>query len=590
MPLDICQGLTYYDPHRAIVKWGKYAESTKVSPRTTACSPHRPKVKFPIMTEYPQYGKGDSVDGTSESPSEEVEFGTPDEASTSSSPNVDYTVHAPYTSYDIPLEPDHHVPPPVPPAPTPLKPVQEKERYTSLDVVRGMAVFGILFVNIQDFSMVTGARYGYWISGGTDEINKAIWTATFVLFDTKFIAIFTMLFGASIALYSDKRKETGRKVWGIYYSRMFALVLIGGLHTFLLWDGDILYDYAVFGLILYLVPRFHIAILILISALFISLNGVDMAHSLPLIRPGYEYHLVDILRGSWQNQFDWRWLNWQRDIIRIPMYFLFQAIGHMTLGMVLLRIKFLSGKWPTWSYWIIGITGMSAGLFLTHQGSAFRFDFTTLRAGYDFYWGSLLMSFGWMGLAIGASKSLWILWPVRALASAGRMALSNYLMQTLICTTIFYGYGFGMFERMDRTGLLALVLSIIVFELILSSYWLKHFRFGPIEWVWRTMTYRKFQPMLHHPEPESEITTDDSFDAELDTVEPLLDLGTGDELEADERMSGLAPENESRPDESSIDPTPDDDTNISEPIDDSRTARSTVPQSIPPSRGDQGGC
>jgi uncharacterized protein len=115
------------------------------------------------------------------------------------------------------------------------------------------------------------------------------------------------------------------------------------------------------------------------------------------------------------------------------------------------------------------------------------------------YWGSFLVTFGWLGLAIFLAKAAPTF--TAPFSAVGRLALTNYLMHSLICTYIFYGWGLGLFHQLDRTDQWKIVLSIYAFQLLFSPLWLRYFRFGPIEWLWRSATYARWQPLLQSPRP-----------------------------------------------------------------------------------------
>jgi len=377
------------------------------------------------------------------------------------------------------------------------EPVGETERFASMDVMRGVAIFGILIVNIQDFALITSARYAWWMgAGGRSEINQTIWEYTFFFFDTKFIAIFTMLFGAGIAVFEEKRVRSGKRYLVSYFNRMLILLLVGAVHTIVIWDGDILYDYAFWGIILFFAPRLPVGVLFLWSMAMLWANGANLSAGWATVPRTTDYELVELYRGEWWAQVEHRWEQRDFSFLGMPLAFVFQAVGHMTMGMALYKSRILTGKWPAWNYLVLvplfGYFGYTmidgSGLIERRPDIEMSFDL--------FYWGSLLLTFAYMSATIFAGKTMMWFWPVRALASAGRMALTNYLFQSAVCTTIFYGWGFGQYERWDRTQLLALIVTIIVFELLFSWLWFRKFQFGPVEWLWRTATYGKLQPMI----------------------------------------------------------------------------------------------
>lgn len=396
-----------------------------------------------------------------------------------------------------PLETPVAVPPSVPKRP---KPVGESERLQTLDVVRGIAIYGILFVNIEDFAMVQDARYDPAISGGAGPWNHGIWLFTFLFCDTKFLAIFTMLFGAGIAIINRRRRQRGqRATWMMYYRRMCFLLALGVAHGLLLWRGDILYFYALGGLVLYLAPRLPTMVLALGGLGLFAAHVQRFAVQLFGIWGGYSWWQRQIYQGGWWDQFQYRRHDEIYYLRDVPLEFAPHIIGLMLLGMALLKSGFLGGKWPRWMYALVAVAGLGAGFGMVANGTDLTPYFRSHAAAETFLWGSLLLAFGYMGTLIGLTLFFGKWLPFRALASVGRMALTNYLMQTVICTTIFFGYGFGLFERTQRTEQLVVVLSICAFQLVFSHLWLKAFRFGPMEWLWRSFSYWKFQPMLHRP-------------------------------------------------------------------------------------------
>jgi len=143
------------------------------------------------------------------------------------------------------------------------------------------------------------------------------------------------------------------------------------------------------------------------------------------------------------------------------------------------------------------LLGFSLVIFGVMQNFAHNWEFAySMFVGSQFnYWGSILVSFGYIGMVMLIAKSGWIPAVVERFAAVGRMALTNYFMQTIICTTLFYGHGLGWFGQVERTSQVLVVLSIWALQLIISPIWLKYFRFGPFEWLWRSLTYWQKQPM-----------------------------------------------------------------------------------------------
>lgn len=177
----------------------------------------------------------------------------------------------------------------------------------------------------------------------------------------------------------------------------------------------------------------------------------------------------------------------------------------MLAGMALFKLGVFSGRQPASVYWtMIAIAvcyGIPITLYGTHRDFAAGWDFRySFFYGMQFnYWASLLVSLGWVGTIMLACKVVALLPVTRRLAAVGRMAFTNYIMHTIICTTLFYGHGFGLFGKVERVWQFAIVLAIWTLQLIVSPIWLRHFLFGPLEWLWRCLTYLQWEPFRRVP-------------------------------------------------------------------------------------------
>jgi len=180
---------------------------------------------------------------------------------------------------------------------------------------------------------------------------------------------------------------------------------------------------------------------------------------------------------------------------------MWRAGGLMLIGMALFKLDVFSAKRSTRTYVIMILPGLLIGIPVIVYG-VFRnfaaqwvFESCFYLGGQFNYWGSLLVALAWVSAVMLVCKHGLMPWLTRALAAVGQMAFTNYLMQTVICTTIFYGHGLGLFGRVDRMWHPLIIVAVWIVQLIGSPLWLAHFRFGPVEWLWRSLTYRKFQPM-----------------------------------------------------------------------------------------------
>jgi uncharacterized protein len=206
----------------------------------------------------------------------------------------------------------------------------------------------------------------------------------------------------------------------------------------------------------------------------------------------YEYQA---LMSDWFEQFQWR----KEETYKTYRYgveeYAYQGLGYMLIGMGLVKGGVITGHRSRWTYLVLALAGFGLGIPISGFLTEWFTNFEDYR-GAVFVFGSLLVTFGWMGAAIALAVYAPNFIFTKALANVGRMALTNYLSQTIICTTIFYGHGFGKFATVDRVEQLKIVLAICVGQMIFSTLWLHVFRFGPFEWIWRMLTYLRWQPIL----------------------------------------------------------------------------------------------
>jgi uncharacterized protein len=378
---------------------------------------------------------------------------------------------------------------------------------------------GILIMNVQDYSMIGAAYFNPTAYGDLTGANLAVWLLSHVFADQKFMTIFSMLFGAGIFLMSQRAASSGRRPTALHYRRMVWLMLFGMMHAYLLWRGDILFLYGVCGLVVYLFRRLPPGWLLALGLMSLSfcsaiwlLSGWSMQFWPQEIvaefagdwRPGAEAvaEQVAVYRSGWIEQLG----------LRIPEAIEFQttallwwgcwrAGGLMLIGVALFKLGVFSAERSRRFY--IGLivpallVGLPMVLFGVHRHFEAEWDATySFFTGSVFnYWGSILVSLGYVGAVMLVARAGALRGLTRRLAAVGRMALSMYLLQSIICTTLFYGHGFGLFGRVQRVGQIGIVAAIVILQLWLAPLWLDRFRFGPFEWMWRTLTYLRSQPM-----------------------------------------------------------------------------------------------
>jgi uncharacterized protein len=393
----------------------------------------------------------------------------------------------------------------------------------SLDVLRGFAVLGILIMNIQAFAMVDSAYINPTAYGSLEGVNRWVSILSHVFADMKFMTIFSMLYGAGILMITGKIESRGGRARGLHYRRTLWLLLFGMLHAYLLWYGDILVTYAVCALLVYLFrnarpKRLLIGGLMVFSVGFLLFLFFGLTlkfwppeayqNNLSFWKPGAEAirSQISAYRGGWLDQM----------AERVPasamhQTFLFlirtgwRAFGLMLIGMALFKWGVLTGKCSRRFYVTLLLTGWAVGFSLVVYGvvrnyaAGWSFDYSMFLGSLFNYWGALGVSLGYISLVMLACRSDALKRITRPFAAVGRMAFTNYLVQSIICTTIFYGHGLGLFGRVERSGQILIVFAVWAFQLAVSPIWLRYFRFGPFEWIWRTLAYLKPQPMRALP-------------------------------------------------------------------------------------------
>jgi uncharacterized protein len=390
----------------------------------------------------------------------------------------------------------------------------------AIDVLRGFALLGILIINIQSFSMPWAAYFNPTAYGDLTGSNPWVWVLSHILADQKFMTIFSLLFGAGIVLLTTRLEARGQSAWKIHYRRNFWLLLFGLAHAYLIWSGDILALYGLCALVVFWLRRLSPRWLMVGGLLSLAVpSGLVWfgAATIDYWPPEqYAEMLADwqpaavaiqqelaAYRGNWLAQMEARIpQSLESQTYALSFWGFWRAGGLMLIGMALYKWGVVTAKRSPRFYATMAVVGLAVGLSAAAYGVQQNFvhdwdmAFSRFGPGFQFnYWGSVLVSSGYIGLVM-----LWVQWRglariQAALAAVGRMALSNYLLHTLIATTIFYGHGFGLFGSVDRTGQVIIVFAIWAFQLVWSPIWLRYFRFGPAEWLWRSLTYWRVQPM-----------------------------------------------------------------------------------------------
>ena len=392
-------------------------------------------------------------------------------------------------------------------------PVPQQERILSIDLLRGVAVLGILIMNIQHFSMPQAAYINPTAYGDLNGLNKWIWILSQMLARGKFMGVFSMLFGAGVLLFAQRSELKGWNSAALHYRRMGWLFLFGMMHAYLLWSGDILVSYALCGMLVFLMRHKRPLTLIWISFAFfifpILLNiyfvwsipywpEETMQFTLESWKPGMEelQHYLDVYRGSWLKQME---LRVSGSIFMQTGYFFmgtfWRTMALMLLGMALYKWEVFSCGRSRGFYRLMVISGLVIGYMLTGLGIYLNFknqwsmEFSMFLGKEFNYVGSVGVALGYTGMVMLFSKTTAKAGIKQMFSAVGRMAFTNYILMTVLCTFIFYGHGLGLYGSVERKFQILIVLAIWILIILISHIWLKRFRFGPLERIWRALTY-----------------------------------------------------------------------------------------------------
>ena len=400
-----------------------------------------------------------------------------------------------------------------------LTPLDREQRLLSIDVLRGVAVLWILSGNVYAFSMPLAAYVNPTAYGDLRGWNYAYWFFVYVFIEREYLEIFALLFGAGMVMMAARCDSVGLGSAGMHYRRMGLLLVLGLLHAHLLWYGDILYAYALCGMIVFLFRRrgptllFVLAgIALLVPTLVYVVWHAVFQHADPQTlqvfldgwKPPAEEVAKEVAayRGGWLEQARYR--NPTALLCETWQFFAdagWRSGGMMLIGLALAKLDVLTARRSWKVYVLMVVFGLLLGLPVVLYGvrANFAVDWdgrysSNLGMLYN-YWGSLPIAFAWIGLIMLSCKAGLALGLQRRLAAVGQMALSNYLLQTVICTTLFYGHGFGLYGKLERTEQGMVALAVWIFLLVGSPLWLRWFQFGPVEWLWRAVTYLRWPAM-----------------------------------------------------------------------------------------------
>lgn len=382
---------------------------------------------------------------------------------------------------------------------------------------------GILLANMPGFALPGPAYFSPLAWGGHGPAEIAVWLANFVFVEGKMRGLFSLLFGASMLVVIERAQASGRNPATVHYPRMAVLLLFGLIQMYLIWWGDILSHYAIVGSIAFLFARMRAeqllaaALVTLALTLVWSLGGlfalieaaprntreaVDTWNAFSWtfgVPPGdWATGQIAAMRGAWPAQVGWRLAN-----LDSPVGFLLivgpETLSAMLFGMWAYRSGLLTGQWSRGAYKHLTLIGLGLAF-----AGYLALGTATIVHNFDQRWtyfGAIVASTPFRILGTLGYAALIILlmkpggWLTERLSAVGRAAFSNYLGTSILVTAIFYGWGLGQFARWDRVTIYLVPPVIWLLMLLWSKPWLKHFRYGPLEWLWRTLARGQLQPM-----------------------------------------------------------------------------------------------
>jgi len=414
------------------------------------------------------------------------------------------------------------------------------ERILSLDVMRGIILFGILLMNINGMGLA-GAYGDPSVSGGDTGWNLATWITTNLSFEGTMRALFSLLFGVGMFIFMDRleKKGAGIKAANIYFRRLIWLLIFGLIHGYLLlWTGEILYDYALMGFIVYSFRNLSPQKLILTSFLLFSIgalwNYADYKKDVKFVNQielaeNYKAEDKELTKELKEATAKWEEREWKRspegiaeyttnmrkgyfDVVAFLApenqhsdenwpyrYDLWDIFSMMLLGIAFFKWNILSAEKSYKFYGIMAVLGYLIGLSINYyeiqsiiEGDFSLLSFSKSNITYDL--GRVPVAIGHIGFIMLFCKLPILKWLKSSLAAVGKMALTNYVMHSVFAMFIFTGAGLGLFGTFQRYELLYIVFTIWIFQLILSPIWLKYYQYGPLEWIWRNLSYLKKHP------------------------------------------------------------------------------------------------
>ena len=440
-----------------------------------------------------------------------------------------------------------------------LEPLAQSERISIIDSLRGIALLGILLMNIAFFAYPANQATNPMIANEMGTVNFKVWYFVEGVLEGSQRALFSMLFGCGVLVFTTRleKRVSGTMPAELFLRRQLWLLVFGLINAFvLLWSGDILYHYAILGIVLFAFRRMKPSHLIIAAVVCLAFQAArenrDLYVDKKVIAKGELVAAIDTtktkltdkqkgeleaMNGFKNNQklekkqekakkaieavrgtYAELYAHNSNESVWMETQFLYfnpwDILIFMFLGLAFFKMGLMQGDYPLKTYLIIGVVGLGLGLLLTYVRFKpqidLKFNFFEYVKSVPFTLYEIPRTFksiGIFGLIMVLYKTGWFKWLFALARPVGQMAFTNYLMQSLICGIIFYGIGFGLYGMLQRFELYYIVAGVWIFQIITSHFWLRYYRFGPMEWVWRSLTYWKLQPFKKSNAVEPVIAT-----------------------------------------------------------------------------------
>lgn len=389
-----------------------------------------------------------------------------------------------------------------------MKAAPSTNRIDSLDLIRGVAILGILIMNITSFSQIGMAYLNPKLGAGIEGINGWIHSFAFLFADMRFMSVFSILFGAGMMLFVQNIEQKELNPAKYHYKRMFLLLGFGLIHAHLIWMGDILVPYAICGCLVFLIRNWSSKALVAMASIFFMIPIVMNLLIYCTLSPS---ELGEIYGGIWNPESSNEIQAYQSSYLgqmearsqgayyletsQLLSEGLWRYSAMMITGILLFRLEWFKAIKGGAYYLRFGLVFLITGLVISASGLYLSYERLwegawSMTVGHQFtYIASFFMALSYI--------SILVFWSTvdrgrviqNLLKKVGRMAFTNYIMSSIVCTFIFYGHGLGYFAQFDRAQQWGVVLFVWVLILLLSNWVMSRYRQGPLEFIWRKLTY-----------------------------------------------------------------------------------------------------